>query len=754
MMLFERNAATFNNRRRGRKFSEATVLRMLFFMLGVIFVLYVSLMVAIAMNTSSFHTPLQGSANTIIGTGGISKAQKIPAKWDLKEPGISRTNDNQFMRESSDQLKRDDVPNKISGYTTLKAYIEPIDQESWDIKPLPERKYKAKDLKVFSYPQLSSCSRLTEQWPVDNYPEQDPFLPWIHDVFPTDDGKFIQFVAQNRRRCDTGKNDEDRKTIMWRQPQVSLFQHVPLQRLEDGRYKLSSHEKADPDGKETRFICRFKPGGEETLSRLNLNYDYVSFRKRQMATFTKEGRRDVKSLHTTELLFQCPVPEHLQQKIRDGSSVVNDFATLFVDIIPVRTPPRYGSPNEFLPPHYSEFVNKTAELEIIEQWGNHVLPNIEDSGRWENIPICKPSMMTYEKEHDTTKGQDGKAHRLISCVWASAGYATRGERFGIYDGHRRLREWLHYVFLTGFDHVYVYDNSGSSGAHSNKTSLEVITDEFQGKVTRLVWPSKVCNNNRNFADSPGHRSSQYAAESSCRLRFGPHTEWIGQFDIDEYLVPMGNYDTVPQLLDQLDKEGKKIISFGSWRAWPRKQLIKEPIPIDNRSTCGNTRTCFQVEVPENRTMLQTYNCDRQKGPKKDKMPAEKQLYRPDYVKLHFVHYSTVTELTLMNKQETLDSGEKWREVIHTDPLSRFGNELTEGSMLHTKAIATQDTSGWLEDCKKGSESICRIGNPYPEGVAKRRETADKDDWSYNCYVNDKIENHFVPALERSMRDSN
>eukprot|EP00548_Thalassiothrix_antarctica_P014417 CAMPEP_0194178436 /NCGR_PEP_ID=MMETSP0154-20130528/12041_1 /TAXON_ID=1049557 /ORGANISM="Thalassiothrix antarctica, Strain L6-D1" /LENGTH=729 /DNA_ID=CAMNT_0038893391 /DNA_START=14 /DNA_END=2200 /DNA_ORIENTATION=- len=729
-MLLRRNVTTFTNRRRGRKFSEAAVLQMLFFMLGVIFVLYISLMLVIAINTNSFHTPLQGPANTIFGISNVRESQ---SELDLKIPSNSKINENQFIQESADiqlkentdQSKRNVIINEISSHTTLKAYIEPIDQNSWDIRPLPNRTHKAKDLKVLSFPKVSFCSRLTEQWPVDNYPEEDPFLPWIHDVFPTNDGKFIQFIAQNRRRCDTGTNDKDRKTIMWRQPQLSLFQHVPLQRLENGRYKLSSHEKADPDGKESRFICRFKPGGEETLSRFNFNYDYVSFRKRHKATFTKIGKWDVKSLHTSQLLFQCPVPEHLQEKIRDGSSVVNDIATLFVDIVPVRTPPRYGSPNSFLPPRYSEFVNKTAELDILEQWGDHVLPKIEDSGRWENIPICKPSIMTYGKEHDSLKRRENKSHRLISCVWASSGYSTRGERFGIHDGHRRLREWLHYVFLTGFDHVYVYDNSGGN---SNKTSLKVVTDDFKGKVTRLVWPSKVCNNNRNFADSPGERSSQYAAESSCRLRFGPHAEWIGQFDVDEYLAPMGDYATVPKLLDQLDKEGKKIISFGSWRAWPRKQLIEEPIPINNRSICESTRTCFQLKVPENNTMLQTYNCDRQNGLKKDKMPAEKQLYRSDYVKLHFVHYSTVTNLTLMNKQETIDFGQEWRIGIHADPLSRFGNEQTEGTMLHTKAIATQDTAGWLEVCKKGSQSLCRIGNPYPKGAEDVAEATDKENW--------------------------
>ena len=92
-------------------------------------------------------------------------------------------------------------------------------------------------------------------------------------------------------------------------------------------------------------------------------------------------------------------------------------------------------------------------------------------------------------------------------------------------------------------------------------------------------------NNRNFADSPGERSSQYAAESSCRLRFGDHTDWIGQLDIDEYLSPQGDFDSLPPLLDKLDQEGNKIVSFGSWRAWPRKNLIEYVLPLAFADPC-------------------------------------------------------------------------------------------------------------------------------------------------------------------------
>ncbi len=92
-------------------------------------------------------------------------------------------------------------------------------------------------------------------------------------------------------------------------------------------------------------------------------------------------------------------------------------------------------------------------------------------------------------------------------------------------------------------------------------------------------------------------------------------------------------------------------------------------------------------------MLQAYNCDRQKpGEKKEHMPAEKQLYRPDYVLHHFIHYSTVTMYSNMNKQDLEKMGEKWNpRSPFPDPKSRFGNENTEALMLHTKAVAHQDT---------------------------------------------------------------
>ena len=303
----------------------------------------------------------------------------------------SKDEDNPNFKEVS--INIDDYP--------LRAFVEPVSQEQWEIKPLPVRNTTSLHLKKETFGKIA-CSKLPQQWPTseeDAPTNKDPFLPWIHDVFPSADGTHIQFVSQNKRRCQTGIKMGAFKEFF--KPAVALFQHVPVTRIKndgdgdgngDGngdsnvRYRISSHEEADEDAVETRFICRFKPSMEETLSVHNLNYDYHTMRKGYKATFTKEGM-DTHMIWSSQLLFKCPVPKSLQEKVRLGKTVTDDFATDFVDLIPIRTPPRYGRPTTYLPPRLFD-ENNTWDPKI--EWGdNQIVPKIEESGRWENIPICK-----------------------------------------------------------------------------------------------------------------------------------------------------------------------------------------------------------------------------------------------------------------------------------------------------------------------------------------------------------------------------
>jgi hypothetical protein len=171
-------------------------------------------------------------------------------------------------------------------------------------------------------------------------------------------------------------------------------------------------------------------------------------------------------------------------------------------------------------------------------------------------------------------------------------HQRRGNERRIVDGKARLREWISFNLEVGFDHVYVFDNTGanatifrlkdevvdpefgnhtsSSGGWTDRDDLSSVTDLFPpSRVTRVDWPATVCNNNRPAHDDPGERSSQYAAEAACRSRYGPYTDWMASMDPDEYFVPMGNYTNWRQLLDKVDGVGgQKVLKFRSTRARP------------------------------------------------------------------------------------------------------------------------------------------------------------------------------------------
>lgn len=72
----------------------------------------------------------------------------------------------------------DNKPPETAQNRILKAYLEPISVKDWERKPLLVRSTSQEDLQVVEYPRvMQSCSRLPELWPIDDFPDADPFLP-------------------------------------------------------------------------------------------------------------------------------------------------------------------------------------------------------------------------------------------------------------------------------------------------------------------------------------------------------------------------------------------------------------------------------------------------------------------------------------------------------------------------------------------------------------------------------------------------
>ena len=53
--------------------------------------------------------------------------------------------------------------------------------------------------------------------------------------------------------------------------------------------------------------------------------------------------------------------------------------------------------------------------------------------------------------------------------------------------------------------------------------------------THLVPSQHLSFSQLRAHENTGERSSQYAAEASCRERYGSHSEWVAAIDPDEYI---------------------------------------------------------------------------------------------------------------------------------------------------------------------------------------------------------------------------
>ena len=544
--------------------------------------------------------------------------------------------------------------------------------------PLPLREGTPDDLRMFEYGhKLKSCNDLPAKLPIDRgFGEHattnvnnkltyasgqldkweeakegcpvnaDPFLPWLHDMFPDKDGKVIHFIAQNRRRCNSGK--QHIADAFELQPQVTIMQPVSVQRVDEAtaqklapelwsdgnastRYRLAPHEESDADGMFTRFICRFRAMDYsqsppalvnlgETLSTYPYNYEFVNYRKEiyrnkiyDLSMLTPTGN-DNSMFWLAQSRFDCPVPGNgdLRLAIASGESVLSDGTpSIYVDVVPIRTAPRYGKAMSYFTPDLAgetldEFsdtlsFNDLMQTDVLDThdvrggdradnhperkmkngfdpwlfWGKrHVLPRIEASGRYENLPICRHPGIGYSSPHDeppkeqlVTEKEVPKKHKLIACLWAAATFTTRGNAESVTNTLSRIIEWIEFHLMVGFDHIYVYDNTG---AHTDEVDLEsTLYPRFlESEVTYINWPSRVCNNNSPNNENKPELSSQYAAENSCRARYGPYTEWMASFDTDEYLIPMGDYNSMVDVVDDAKEKGTQILTFKSTRALP------------------------------------------------------------------------------------------------------------------------------------------------------------------------------------------
>lgn len=208
---------------------------------------------------------------------------------------------------------------------------------------------------------------------------------------------------------------------------------------------------------------------------------------------------------------------------------------------------------------------------------------------------------------------------------------------------------------------------------------------------------------------------------------------MASFDIDEYIVP--NNKSIKSLLEEADKKDVKILTFGSMRAKLRMDYSQKLIDPLSRGCKMEKDGCLTTQ--KNATFLQAYNCEQHLPPKpKTAYRAQKQIFRADHVLHHYVHYSTITKSSKPRYEQVVDEA---------GPNS--------ATLIHSKGVMPEGTKSRQKECKSDSK-FCSVAYPWPKGNFENANASDESGFLHNCYINDHVDNYWVPLLEQSLKSLN
>lgn len=207
---------------------------------------------------------------------------------------------------------------------------------------------------------------------------------------------------------------------------------------------------------------------------------------------------------------------------------------------------------------------------------------------------------------------------------------------------------------------------------------------------------------------------------------------------------MGKYESLKDVIRDAAKGGTEVLSFRSSRGKLRRDASVE----DEKNG--------KLEKDPNATYLEAYNCDSGGIPKPAWAErARKQIYRSDYVMYHFVHYSTVTKSVVATYEELGPAKFTRGHNLEKGKIQRPTDEMNEAVMVHTKTILKDMTGSYKKKCHKDYEKKwqgCWVAVPWPDNkVREGNGSYSEDGLDYNCFVNEKVDKHWVPKLKQALR---
>lgn len=364
-------------------------------------------------------------------------------------------------------------------------------------------------------------------------------------------------------------------------------------------------------------------------------------REREMVFSKRTYKKDAYSSTT---IISCPIPERFKALANNDGKLAN----LNVSLVPIhdQRPGKQLPRLNNLPVCANPIVNEDV-----------VFNHSNEMSAWKQT---KHSVGSQPSKEEST----GRKHYVSGCIWTTGDTYIRVteslHKSNISDILPRVKEWLMFHKMVGIDHFYIYDNSATKHSELYNVLKPFIE---QGYVTYIHWPPKICFR---------HRASQYAAENSCIRRFAQFNTWLIHFDVDEYLVPVGEHTNLKSVLKQY--EGDKSIDA----LWATDSLY---------GTCkGEPR-----EHQDGKLFLEEKHC----WTGKDVDFKKKEFIKPYQVYYHFVHYSEATWSGKRANSKKLDSSKEIRMVharngVHTERSGQSDPKVLKWADALKTYMTTQD----------------------------------------------------------------
>ena len=183
----------------------------------------------------------------------------------------------------------------------------------------------------------------------------------------------------------------------------------------------------------------------------------------------------------------------------------------------------------------------------------------------------------------------------------------------IHLAHRTLDCQVNYIAfhsLVGVEHTFVYDLAVLHSEALNMTgALKRLVDN--GWATVVRWPLD------SLEGAFWENKIQLTLLDNCLYRFGPKTTWLVNPDLDEMLQPLGEFETLPQMLQKYTNgtaPGRsraggetmyKGVSSHEWRWWGATERnrdlnfeVRQLLPLLQRFTSKSDMHPLHRSTPD------------------------------------------------------------------------------------------------------------------------------------------------------------